>query len=118
MMESPTHQHLFLADMKWLVLPPVMLRQFRLFRQNGHPFAYASWAMLTEEAEARVKTGQTRLRPDEWTGGDRLWLIDLIAPFGAQQEIIRDLKDKVFGGKAVKTLQPAPDGRGVGVVEW
>ncbi len=45
-------------------------------------------------------------------------LIDLIAPFGGQQEIIKDLKDKVFEGKVVKTLQPALDGRGVAVVEW
>lgn len=105
MMESPAHQHLFLTDMKWLVIPPVMLRQFRLFRRNGVPFAYASWANLTEEAETRIKQGKIRLRPDEWNAGDRLWLVDLVAPFGGQQNIYDELSNTIFKGKKLNSLK-------------
>lgn len=118
MMQSPAHKHLFFADAEWLVLPPVKLRQFRIFRKNNMPIAYASWARLTEEAEARVSAGQIRLKPSDWNAGDRLWLIDLIAPFGGGEEIIKQLRQQVFKDEKVKTLQPAPDGSGMAVVEW
>jgi len=117
MMDSPMHQHLFLADMKWLVIPAVALQQYRIFRKDGIPVAYVSWAMISEETEARLMEGKMRLRPDEWKGGDRVWIIDLIAPFGGQQAIMMDLKDKVFGGNIVKAMQPDKDGRGYIVVE-
>src|SRR5215472_8804565 len=32
MMNMPQYRHVFLADLEWLVLPPVMLGQYRLFR--------------------------------------------------------------------------------------
>jgi len=118
MMQSPAHKHFFFADAEWLVLPPVKLRQFRIFRKNNAPVAYACWARLTEEAEARVAAGQIRLQPGDWNAGDRLWLIDLIAPFGGGEEIIKQLREQVFKGEKIKTLQPAPDGSGMAVVEW
>jgi len=51
----------------------------------------ALWAMLSEEAEQKLNDmvmgnkGPVRLRPDEWRSGDRLWLIDLIAPFATPE---------------------------------
>ncbi len=122
MLLSPAHKHLFIADLEWLVLPPVMARQFRLFRKDGRVIAYASWALLTEEAETRFSDGGTRgvrrLAPADWTAGDRLWLVDVIAPFGGADGVIKELREKVFAGRKIKTLQPAPDGSGPAVVEW
>ncbi|MBF0454695.1 MAG: toxin-activating lysine-acyltransferase [Magnetococcales bacterium] len=118
MIASPNHKHFFLSDLEWLVVPPVMLRQCTLFRHQGRPVGYASWAYLSEEAENRIKAGHPRLRPDEWKGGDRLWLIDVVGPQEAQNELLKQLREKVFKGKKVKTLQPAPDGQGMAVVEW
>lgn len=57
MMASPAHKHLFLTDMEWLALPPIMLRQCTLLRQHGNPFAFVSWAFLGAEAEARLSAG-------------------------------------------------------------
>ena len=71
MMDSPAHQHFFLADMKWLVFPPVLQRQFRIYRNKGVPFAYVCWAFVNEETEVRLKAGEVRLRPDEWNNGDK-----------------------------------------------
>jgi len=42
----------------------------------------------------------------------------MIAPFGAADKAIQQLRDSVFKGKRVKTLQPSPDGKGMAVVEW
>ncbi len=118
MMQSPAHKHLFLTDLEWLVVPPVMLRQFRVFRKKGMPVAFASWAYLDEESETRFADNVRRLRPANWKAGDRLWLIDLIAPFGGGEQVLKELREKVFKGKKVKTLHPAPDGSGMAVVEW
>ena len=115
-MSSPTHKHLFMTDLEWLVVPPLRLRQFRLFRRKNAPVAYASWAALTEEAEKRLLSGVRKLQPGDWNAGDRLWLIDLAAPFGGHEAILKELREKVFAGRPVKTLQPGPDGKGMRVV--
>lgn len=77
---SPAHKHLFITDVEWLALPPVMLRQFRLWYRGRTPFAYASWATLSDEIEQRVMAGVRRLAPGDWRSGESLWLIDLVAP--------------------------------------
>ena len=63
LVQSPAHRHLFLADLEWLVVPPVMLRQFALFRQGARPIAYASWAFVNDAVERRLMAGQPRLAP-------------------------------------------------------
>jgi len=32
MMNMPQYRHVFLADLEWMVLPPILLSQYRLFR--------------------------------------------------------------------------------------
>lgn len=118
MRQSELHKHLFLADLDWLVMPALQLKQFRLIRKDGQPIAYASWAYLNEESAERMTSGEKRMRPGDWKTGEELWLVDLIAPFGGQEAIMRELKEKTFEGKKVKTLQLSPDGNGTAVVEW
>jgi len=118
MMASPVHKHLFLTDLEWLLVPAIAANQYRIFRSQNRPVGLATWALLTEEAEARLKAGHRRLRPADWTAGDRLWLIDLVAPLGGADRMAAELRDGPFKGRQVKTLQPAPDGKGVAVVEW
>ncbi|MBL6953056.1 MAG: toxin-activating lysine-acyltransferase [Alphaproteobacteria bacterium] len=54
MMRSAPHRHLFVADLEWLLLPPIACKQFRLWRRENMPVAFASWALLSDEAEARL----------------------------------------------------------------
>lgn len=117
MSRSPMHKHMFMTDLEWLVTPPVLLNQFRMWQKDGSPIGYASWAYLNEDAEARIRQGIRRLMPTDWKSGETLWLIDFLTPFGGQEQMIKELKEKVFKGKPVKMLQPAPDGK-TGVVEW
>lgn len=55
--------------------------------------------------------------PTDWKSGETLWLIDFIAPMGGQEEMLKELREKIHVGKKIKMLQPSPDGK-VGVVEW
>jgi cytolysin-activating lysine-acyltransferase len=48
--QSPIHRHLSLADLEWLIMPPLLLEQFRVFRGEATPVGLALWAYLTPAA--------------------------------------------------------------------
>jgi len=105
MMNSRAHRHLFMSDLEWLVVPPVSLRQMRLWRKDGRPVIYASWAEVSEEVEKRILSGVVKLAPQDWKSGDRLWLIDVVAPWGGAAQAVKELSEQVFKGRVPKTLR-------------
>ncbi|MBF0167293.1 MAG: toxin-activating lysine-acyltransferase [Alphaproteobacteria bacterium] len=112
MTQSPAHRHFFVADLDWLILPPLMLRQCRLVRGKERPQSFVTWALLNEEVEQRLMAGHNRLKPSDWNSGDRAWMIDLIAPFGGQDALLVELKQRLFPDRPLKLLQPGKDGKG------
>lgn len=118
MMTPPSHKHLFLTDLEWLVMPPLTLRQFRLWRQGTRPIGFASWAFLSEEVAERVRGGVRKLKPADWKSGDNAWLMDVVAPNAEfAQQMVEELKKTVFPGQVLKGLRPRADGNGSEVVE-
>ena len=113
MMNMPQYRHVFLADLEWMVLPPILLNQYRLFHAGNRAVAFAAWAYLSEEAEARLQGPNPRLAPAEWKSGDRLWLIDLHAPFGHQDLALKELCATALNGKPFKMHRWTPQGRQV-----
>jgi cytolysin-activating lysine-acyltransferase len=115
MTQAPTHKHFALTDLEWMVMPPLLLGQFRLFHDQGRPVGAALWAFLSEEAEAKMSLTPPRLRPDEWKSGDRCWVIDLIAP-GANAEnklagiMLTDLQRTALGGCSFRFNRTSPTG--------
>jgi len=127
---SPKHRHLFIADLEWLLAPPLALKQVRIFRKNkqadqnvasataqqseGTPVAFVSWAFVSDEADARLKSGVIRLRPAEWRSGPHPWIIDVVAPFGGADEAVAAVIRDVFKGTAVPVagVRPASNGSG------
>src|SRR5947209_5511459 len=84
---SPAHKHFSLADIEWLVLPPVIARQFYVVeaadKERGFraPIAAVTWAFVSEEIDQRLTEqidGRVRLRPEEWKSGKMAWIIDAI----------------------------------------
>jgi cytolysin-activating lysine-acyltransferase len=103
--QSGAHRHPFLADLEWLVGPPLALRQFRIFRDDKKPLAVALWASVSDEVEKELIAGRTRLKPNEWKSGESLWLIDLIAPGisdGVQGKLVAELVQRVFLDRGLK----------------
>lgn len=101
---DPVYRNVSLHSLEAAAGAPIRLGQFRIFRKEAVPFAYASWAYLSEDVETRVKTGGTGLRPDEWQSGDRLWLVDLVAPFGGLELAQEEIRETVFKNKNFQHL--------------
>lgn len=110
--QSQTHKHFAIGDLEWLVMPAILLEQFRVFHGDKHPLGFALWAEFSEEAEKRfldqVNAGRgARLRPQDWKSGDRLWLIEIVAPFATpdnklNEAMLADLIDNVFKTRPFK----------------
>lgn len=112
--QSPGHRHVFVSDLEWMVLPALLSRQARIWRRQTEsgavPVIYASWALVDEAVEARLRQGQMRLKPNEWRSGDRPWIIDLVAPFGGTDAALGELADQVFPGKTLRAVVSSATG--------
>jgi len=116
MSQSALHKHAFISDLEWLVMTPMLLQRFRLFYDKDKPVGVVFWATVSEEVEQRLAAGISRMRPQDWQSGDRLWTVEVIAPFGGAEEMVKDLKAKVFAGKELKVLAVGANGSEVRVV--
>jgi cytolysin-activating lysine-acyltransferase len=111
MMQSPLHRHLFIADLEWMLVPPVALGQFRLWRQENRPIGFVTWALVSAEVEERLRRGDIRLKPAEWKSGDAVWLMDTILPFGGADAAVKETKQMVFPDRPVNVVKFTADKR-------
>jgi hemolysin-activating ACP:hemolysin acyltransferase len=81
----PWRNDLAAHAIEWLVMPALLNQQFYLFRDRDPPVGLALWAKCGDGAVRKLEAGmiepENRLTLEEWTNGDQIWLIDLIAPF-------------------------------------
>ena len=93
--QSPLHRALTIGDLEWLVMPALLAEQFYLFRDGDRPIGLAMWARTTAEGEAKLGRGMiepaNRLMLEEWQNGDRIWLVDLVAPFATTENQHREV---------------------------
>ena len=114
--QSPLHKRMFIADLEWFVMTPVLLQQFRLYYDQQKPIGVILWARANAEVAEMLGQGITKLRPQDWQSGDEIWVVEAIAPFGGAEEMVRDLKDKVFADREVRYLATDVSGQNVRVV--
>ncbi len=100
--QSPHHKTFFISDLEWLAMTPIVLQQFRIFYAPQRPIGVALWARVAPHVAERLATGNARLSPQDWKSGDELWLVDIVAPFGGKDEMLKDLKLNVFPQEAIK----------------
>ena len=87
MTQSPRHKVIPIGDLEWLVMPAILLRQFRIFYQGEQPVGVALWALVDELVAKRIDAGETRLAAVEWKIGGNMRIIDVVAPFGGEAEM-------------------------------
>lgn len=103
---DPARKFTFIGDVDWTVMPPVVLDQCRLYTKNGIPYAFVTWAKVSDAVDARLRSGQPKVAPHEWNSGPHVWLIDVVAPFGQTDATLKELRETVLSGVAVHALMP------------
>lgn len=108
--QSPIYKNLKISDIEWLLMPPILLEQYRVFHNDKTPVGFALWAFLSEDVEKRINDNMASgtpviLTPQEWKSGERLWLIELVCPAATQENnlaqlLMADLVNSVFKDKA------------------
>lgn len=73
-------------------IPAIAHRQFLLLKQGGLPVAYCSWAFLDACAERRYLADAHSLTLADWVSGERMWLVDWVAPFGHSFALYRQMR--------------------------
>jgi cytolysin-activating lysine-acyltransferase len=127
LMRDPNYRNMRLADLEWLVLPPVLAGQFRLghatkqqeggqAQQGGIfiPVAVAVWARVSAAIDKGLSENldkHVRLRPNEWASGDNLWLMAVAGDPRAVPSFLQQLGETEFKGQVVKMRMRGPEGK-------
>jgi len=113
-MHSPAHRDMPLHTLSALLLPAIKYRQFILVAQDGRAVFYLSWANLSLEAEQRYLQQHPTLMADaDWNSGDRMWLLDWVAPFGHTRAVHHLLRRQLFANWWGRMLYHRGDERGM-----
>ncbi len=114
--QSPAHKGFFISDIEWMIMVPVMLQQFRLFYDKDKPVGVVLWAKISKDVEERLMAGNVRMRPQDWTSGETVWIVEVIAPFGGHAEMVKDFKTETFKDTPVHYLQRSATGNEAKVI--
>jgi cytolysin-activating lysine-acyltransferase len=119
-MQANNKNRLPLQELSQWLLPALRTQQFILASENIdgqiRPVAYMSWANLTVEVESRyVYNPDEGFSPQEWFGGDRMWVIDWITPFG-HSKVFRRVVGAALTGCCFKSLYHRGGDRGLRVM--
>lgn len=127
LMRDPNFRNLRLADLEWLVLPPIMAGQWKLGqtsapagpakKQEGAvviPVAVALWASVSPAIDKRLTEnpdGRVDIKPNEWASGDIVWIIAAAGDPRAIPKLLKQLNDTDFKDRPVKLRVKGTDGK-------
>jgi cytolysin-activating lysine-acyltransferase len=97
MTQSPRHKAIPLGDLEWMLMPAIILKQFRIFYRGERPVGVAVWALVDELVAKRIDAGDRRLTAVEWKSGSKMRVVDVVAPFGGEAEMRQALNPEVSG---------------------
>ncbi|MFZ1727590.1 MAG: toxin-activating lysine-acyltransferase [Albidovulum sp.] len=97
--------------------PALRLGQYHIFRSNGFPRAFVTWAGLDEARERRFALDHSPLAPEDWNTGASIWLVDFVAPFGHFDQMVEQLTRNPKLDR-LRALWHDADGEGYRIVEW
>ena len=120
LMKQPGTKHQTLADLEWMVLPPLLANQVSVAEAQSKaqgftsPVAVVLWARVSPEIDQRLTTQldrPIRLAPTEWSSGDIVWLIEANGEARALQALLQRLGKSRWQGRDVKFRSRDKEGR-------
>ncbi|MFZ8864977.1 MAG: toxin-activating lysine-acyltransferase [Rickettsiales bacterium] len=119
LLSSKLHRQYRINDIGTVFLPPIHLNQFRIYKNKDvDPIALVTWAFFSKEIKEKYLTKKYLLKPEDWKSGDRLWLIDFLAPFGHMKMVGKDLKNNVFPDAHGRSVRITDTGEIKGIYNW
>jgi cytolysin-activating lysine-acyltransferase len=103
----------FMADIDWLLLPPLVLDQCKLYSKQELPWAFFTWAFVNDAVHARLQSAEAKIAPHEWKSGQHTWIISAIAPFGDMENLLTDVCKTSLQGKTVSAFVLGANGESV-----
>lgn len=107
---DPNRKYTFAADLDWRLMPPLVLDQCKVYYKESLPWAYFSWAMVSPDVDARLRSNSPIIAPHEWRSGSIAWLIDAVMPFGADTALVQQVCNEFANGQTVSAWLPNPSG--------
>jgi cytolysin-activating lysine-acyltransferase len=131
LMRDQNFRNMRIADLEWLVLPPIMAGQFRLAHMPAPPrpgekpnpadkggvlvpVAVALWARVSPQIDKGLSENldkPVRLKTNQWASGNIIWLMAVAGDRRAIPKFLEQLKEKEFKGQEVKMRANAGDGK-------
>jgi cytolysin-activating lysine-acyltransferase len=129
-MRDPSFGNLRLAELEWLLLPPLLAGQWRVARSGVEPRSAAAgpgpasggmlvpvgvalWARVSPAVDKRLSEGLDKpllLKAPEWSSGDINWLIATAGDGRVMPRFLKMLHEREFKGREVKLRARAKDG--------
>jgi len=104
-LHSERHRNIPLHTLATLLLPAIKQRKFVMVSEGGRPVFYMSWADMDEQAEARyLRHSPEQMRSEDWDSGQRMWILDWIAPFGHSKLMTRLVRNRLLAARTMRTL--------------
>lgn len=115
-MHSAAHRDTPLHALSTLLLPAIKHHQFILVAEAGKPVFYLAWANFSAKAERRYLGQHPLLMPEaDWNCGDRMWLLDWVAPFGHTPAMERLMRCQLLASRCAYFLYHRGNTRGLKV---
>lgn len=93
--QSPLHRALPISCLETLAMPPILKEQLYVFRDGERPVGAVFWALCDKNVEQKLEAGilsdGSMLTLEDWSSGDSLWIVDLIAPFANEENRQADI---------------------------
>jgi cytolysin-activating lysine-acyltransferase len=103
-------RYTFLADIDWRLMPPMVLDQCRLYSKAELPWAFVTWAFVSDAIDQRLRSTSPLIAPHEWKSGGHPWLIDVVAPFGDAEATALEVAKLIAPAKTVRAWMPDAKG--------
>lgn len=85
------YRNFILSDINRMILPPVELGQFLLFKRAEAVTGFLTYAFVSKEVESDILLADRRIQTEHWNSGDRVWIVDTIISSGDLYSIRKQL---------------------------
>lgn len=114
--QSPAYSQVQIGKLETLLMPPILLKQFRIFHDDKQmPVGFATWVKASEEEIVKLKQQISNeafvaSQLKSWKSGDIPFLIDFVCPFATEQnqlsqKLIQNLQVNIFKNQPISGVR-------------